>query len=95
MFGTDAPGPTMTAGNSTPLTDGAALVLLASQEWAAERGLEPLAYLTAYETAAVDFVHGDAADGEDGLLMAPAHAVPRMMERAGLGLADFELVEIH
>lgn len=85
----------MTAGNSTPLTDGAATVLLASEEWARERGLEPLAYLTAYETAAVDFVGGDVAGGEDGLLMAPAYAVPRMLERAGLSLDDFDLVEIH
>ncbi len=85
----------MTAGNSTPLTDGAAVVLLASEDWAEARGLEPLAYLTAYETAAVDFVAGDVAGGEDGLLMAPAHAVPRMLERAGLGLEDFELLEIH
>lgn len=96
VFGTADPDPTMTAGNSTPLTDGAALVLLASDDWAAERGLRPLAYLTAYETAAVDFVHGDVADGEDGLLMAPAYAVPRMLERAGLDLAaDFDLIEIH
>ncbi|MEU0407314.1 acetyl-CoA C-acetyltransferase [Streptomyces griseorubiginosus] len=90
VFGLKGPDPTMTAGNSTPLTDGAAVVLLASEEWAEARGLEVLAYLTAYETAAVDFVHG-----EDGLLMAPAHAVPRMLERAGLGLDDFDLVEIH
>lgn len=95
VFGLDGPEPTMTAGNSTPLTDGAATVLLASEEWAAERGLTPLAYLTAYETAAVDFVGGDVAGGEDGLLMAPAYAVPRMLERAGLGIEDFELVEIH
>ncbi|GAA2560735.1 MULTISPECIES: acetyl-CoA C-acetyltransferase [Streptomyces] len=95
VFGLDHPEPTMTAGNSTPLTDGAAVVLLASEEWAAARGLAPLAYLTAYETAAVDFVHGDAAGGEDGLLMAPAYAVPRMLERAGLGLEDFDLIEIH
>ncbi|MGW7076757.1 acetyl-CoA C-acetyltransferase [Streptomyces sp. NPDC054866] len=87
--------PTMTAGNSTPLTDGAAVALLASEEWAEARGLEPLACLTAYETAAVDFVGGDVAGGEDGLLMAPAYAVPRMLERVGLGLADFDFVEIH
>ncbi|WP_030322133.1 acetyl-CoA C-acetyltransferase [Streptomyces sp. NRRL B-3229] len=90
VFGLKGPEPTMTAGNSTPLTDGAAVVLLASQEWAAARGLEVLAYLTAYETAAVDYV-----GGEDGLLMAPAYAVPRMLERAGLGLDDFDLVEVH
>ncbi|MFF7283619.1 acetyl-CoA C-acetyltransferase [Streptomyces griseorubiginosus] len=90
VFGLKGPEPTMTAGNSTPLTDGAAVVLLASEEWAKARGLEVLAYLTAYETAAVDYVNG-----EDGLLMAPAYAVPRMLERAGLGLGDFDLVEIH
>ncbi len=95
VFGLDAADPTMTAGNSTPLTDGAAVVLLASEEWAEARGLQPLAYLAAYETAAVDFVAGDVAGGEDGLLMAPAYAVPRMLERAGLGLGDFELLEIH
>ncbi|MFF0090375.1 acetyl-CoA C-acetyltransferase [Streptomyces canus] len=95
VFGLKDPDPTMTAGNSTPLTDGAALVLLASEEWAQARGLEVLAYLTAYETAAVDFVQGDVVQGEDGLLMAPAHAVPRMLERAGLGMDDFDLVEIH
>ncbi|MBQ0997024.1 acetyl-CoA C-acetyltransferase [Streptomyces sp. RK62] len=95
VFGLDGPAPTMTAGNSTPLTDGAAVVLLASEEWAAARGLEPLAHLTAYETAAVDFPHGDVADGENGLLMAPAYAVPRMLERTGLGLGDFDLLEVH
>ncbi|MFJ8786208.1 acetyl-CoA C-acetyltransferase [Streptomyces sp. NPDC102476] len=95
VFGLQDPDPTMTAGNSTPLTDGAAVVLLASQEWAEARGLEVLAYLTAYETAAVDFVQGDVVQGEDGLLMAPAYAVPRMLERAGLGIDDFDLVEIH
>ncbi|WP_420782883.1 acetyl-CoA C-acetyltransferase [Streptomyces sp. LPB2020-019-1HS] len=95
VFGLDQPEPTMTAGNSTPLTDGAATVLLASEDWARERGTEPLAYLTACETAAVDFVHGDVADGKDGLLMAPAYAVPRMLERAGLGIEDFDFVEIH
>ncbi|GHD49198.1 acetyl-CoA C-acetyltransferase [Streptomyces galbus] len=95
VFGLDGPDPTMTAGNSTPLTDGAAVVLLASEEWAEARGLRPLAYLTAYATAAVDFVHGDVAGGEDGLLMAPAYAVPRMLERAGYGIEDFDLVEIH
>ncbi|MEL5960913.1 acetyl-CoA C-acetyltransferase [Streptomyces sp. CLV115] len=90
VFGTDHPGATMTAGNSTPLTDGAATVLLASEEWARAHGLEPLAYLSMYETAAVDHVSGD-----DGLLMAPAHAVPRMLERAGLTIEDFDLFEIH
>ncbi|MHC0433420.1 acetyl-CoA C-acetyltransferase [Streptomyces sp. O3] len=95
VFGADGPNPTMTAGNSTPLTDGAATVLLASEEWARERGLKPLAYLTAYETAAVDFADGDIRGGEDGLLMAPAYAVPRMLERAGLGIEDFDLIEVH
>ncbi|MFF1836159.1 acetyl-CoA C-acetyltransferase [Streptomyces sp. NPDC058231] len=90
VFGADHPDATMTAGNSTPLTDGAATVLLASEEWARARGLEPLAYLSLYETAAVDHV-----GGEDGLLMAPAHAVPRMLERAGLTVEDFDLFEIH
>ncbi|MEU3302615.1 acetyl-CoA C-acetyltransferase [Streptomyces sp. NPDC006678] len=90
VFGTDHADATMTAGNSTPLTDGAAVVLLASEEWAEERGLDVLAYLTAYETAAVDHVGGG-----EGLLMAPTRAVPRMLERTGLGLGDFDLVEIH
>ncbi|MGW2137060.1 acetyl-CoA C-acetyltransferase, partial [Streptomyces sp. NPDC001773] len=90
VFGADHPDATMTAGNSTPLTDGAATVLLASDEWAEAHGLEPLAYLSLYETAAVDHVGGD-----DGLLMAPAYAVPRMLERAGLTIEDFDLFEIH
>jgi acetyl-CoA C-acetyltransferase len=81
---------TMTAGNSTPLSDGASTVLLASQEWAADRNVEPLAYVVDAETAAVDFVHGD-----EGLLMAPAYAVPRMLERHGFGLEDFDLYEFH
>jgi acetyl-CoA C-acetyltransferase len=83
-------GATMTAGNSTPLTDGAATVLLASDAWAAERGLPVLAHLTLAEESAVDYVHGD-----DGLLMAPVYAVPRLLERAGLGLGDFDFYEIH
>ncbi len=81
---------TMTAGNSTPLTDGAAVVLLASEEWARDRGHDVLAYLTFHETAAVDYVYGG-----EGLLMAPAYAMPRMLERAGLGLRDFDFYEIH
>ncbi|GAB6848611.1 acetyl-CoA C-acetyltransferase [Paraburkholderia kururiensis] len=81
---------TMTAGNSTPLTDGASAVLLASEAWAAARGLPVLAYLTAYETAAVDFF-----EKKEGLLMAPAYAVPRMLARVGLMLQDFDLYEIH
>ncbi len=81
---------TMTAGNSTPLTDGASVVLLASEDWAEERGLPVLAYFTAYETAAVDYVHG-----AEGLLMAPAYAVARMLQREGLSLQDFDYYEIH
>ncbi|MGH3446775.1 MAG: acetyl-CoA C-acetyltransferase, partial [Nocardioidaceae bacterium] len=81
---------TMTAGNSTPLSDGASSVLLASEEWAAERGLPVLAYLTGCETAAVDYVYG-----AEGLLMAPAYAMPRMLDRAGLTLQDFDFYEIH
>lgn len=81
---------TMTAGNSTPLTDGASCVLLASEEWAKANGHEILAYLSFSETAAVDFVVK-----KEGLLMAPAYAVPRMLERAGLTLQDFDYYEIH
>ena len=80
---------TLTAGNSTPMTDGAAAVLLASEEWARSRGLPVLAYLTYGKVAAVDFVRGE------GLLMAPAYAVARMLEDAGLTLQDFDLYEIH
>jgi acetyl-CoA C-acetyltransferase len=80
---------TLTAANSTPLTDGAAAVLLASDEWAKARGLPILAYLTFGQVAANDFAHGD------GLLMAPTIAVSRMLERAGLALQDFDLYEIH
>jgi acetyl-CoA C-acetyltransferase len=80
---------TLTAANSTPLTDGAAAVLLASEEWAAKRGLPVLAYLTYSQSAANDFVSGD------GLLMAPTIAVSRMLERAGLRLQDFDYYEIH
>ena len=71
-------GGTMTAGNSTPLSDGAAVVLLASDEWAAEHGLPVLAHFVDAETAAVDYVNGG-----EGLLMAPAYAVPRLLERHG------------
>lgn len=81
---------TMTAGNSTPLSDGASAVLLASDEWAEERGLPVLAHLVDAETAAVDYVNG-----HEGLLMAPAYAVPRMLERNGLTLQDFDFYEIH
>jgi acetyl-CoA C-acetyltransferase len=83
-------GATMTAGNSTPLTDGASAVLLGTDEWAAERGLPVLAHLVDAETAAVDYVTGD-----EGLLMAPAYALPRLLERQGMTLQDFDLVEIH
>lgn len=81
---------TMTAGNSTPLSDGASAVLLATDEWAEERGLPVLAHLVDAETAAVDYVNG-----HEGLLMAPAYAVPRMLERNGLTLQDFDFYEIH
>jgi acetyl-CoA C-acetyltransferase len=84
------PDGTMTAGNSTPLTDGASVVLLATDEWAARHRLPVLAYLTFVETAAVDYVHGG-----EGLLMAPAYAVPRMLARAGRTLAEFDFYEIH
>ena len=83
-------GATMTAGNSTPLTDGASAVLLGSDEWAAEHKLPVLAHVVDAETAAVDFVHG-----EDGLLTAPVFAVPRLLERNGLTLQDFDYYEIH
>ena len=85
----DAPA-TMTAGNSTPLSDGASAVLLASEEWAAARKLRPLAVVVDAEAAAVDFVHG-----AEGLLMAPVYAVPRLLARNGVTLADFDVVEIH
>ncbi len=81
---------TLSAGNSSPLTDGAAGVLLASEGWAAAHGLPVLAYLTDVEVAAVNFVNGD-----DGLLMAPTYAVSRMLERNKLGFSDFDYFEIH
>jgi len=81
---------TLTAGNSTPLTDGASVVLLGTEEWAAQQGLEVLAYLVDGETAAVDFV-----TGREGLLMAPVYAVPRLLARNGLTLQDFDYYEIH
>lgn len=80
---------TLTAGNSTPLTDGAAAVLLASEEWAQARGLPVLAYLTHYQTSANNFVAGE------GLLMAPTIAVSRLLDRTGLKLQDFDYYEIH
>ena len=81
---------TMTAGNSTPLSDGASAVLLCSEEYAEKRGWEPLAFLRTTETAAVDYVHGG-----EGLLMAPAYAMPRMLAREGLAWTDFDFYEIH
>ena len=88
VFG--GPDGTMTAANSTPLSDGASAVLLASEEWAKERGLPILAYVSEAQTAAVDHVHK-----REGLLMAPAYAMPAMLDRAGLTLQDFDRYEIH
>ncbi|OBG20635.1 acetyl-CoA C-acetyltransferase [Mycobacterium sp. 852002-51057_SCH5723018] len=90
VFGVKNGDATMTAGNSTPLTDGASLALLASEDWAAAHSLTPLAYLVDAETAAVDYVNG-----RDGLLMAPTYAVPRLLARNGLSLQDFDFYEIH
>ncbi|MFR0674353.1 acetyl-CoA C-acetyltransferase [Enterobacterales bacterium AW_CKDN230030176-1A_HGKHYDSX7] len=81
---------TLTAGNSTPLTDGASLVLLGSEAWAEAQGLPVQAWWVDGETAAVDFVKG-----HEGLLMAPVHAVPRLLARNGLSLQDFDYYEIH
>ena len=88
VFG--GPEGTMTAGNSTPLSDGASAVLLASEEWAEARKLPVQAYITEAQTAAVDHVHK-----REGLLMAPAYAMPKMLARAGLALQDFDFYEIH
>ena len=88
-----SPAGTLTAGNSSPLTDGAACVLLGSEEWAAKRNIPVQAYVAFTETAAVDFV--GMAGPKEGMLMAPAYAVPRMLERARLALQDFDLYEIH
>lgn len=88
VFG--GPEGTMTAGNSTPLTDGAATVLLADEGWAREHHLPVLARIVDAEVAAVDYV-----DGQEGLLMAPAYAVPRLLARQGLTLSDIDLFEIH
>ncbi len=84
---------TLTAGNSTPLTDGASAVLLASEEWAKARGLPVQAYLTHFAVAAVDFSGMNGP--REGLLMAPTYAVPKMLDRAGLKLQDFDFYEIH
>ena len=86
-FGDEA---TMTAANSTPLSDGASVVLLASEDEAKKHGWTPEAYFVDYETAAVDYV-----SGAEGLLMAPVYAVPRMLARQGLTLQDFDFYEIH
>jgi acetyl-CoA C-acetyltransferase len=83
------PGATLTAGNSTPLTDGAAAVLLASEDWAQANDLPVQAYITASCTSAVDFVN------DEGLLMAPTVAVSEMLQRTGLTLQDFDYYEIH
>jgi acetyl-CoA C-acetyltransferase len=80
---------TLTAGNSTPLTDGAAACLVSSDEWARAHGHEVLCHLRDAQVAAVDFVHGE------GLLMAPTVAVPEMLKRNGLTLQDFDFYEIH
>ncbi|MGO9102839.1 MAG: acetyl-CoA C-acetyltransferase [Mycobacterium sp.] len=90
VFGVKAGDATMTAGNSTPLTDGASVALLSTEEWAAEHSLTPLAYFVDAETASVDYVNG-----ADGLLMAPTYAVPRLLARNGLSLQDFDFYEIH
>jgi acetyl-CoA C-acetyltransferase len=81
---------TMTAGNSTPLSDGASTVLLASEDWAEAHGMKPLAYFVDAETAAVDYV-----GKKEGLLMAPAYAVPRLLARNGRKLQDFDFYEMH
>ncbi len=88
VFG--GPEGTMTAGNSTPLSDGASAVLLASEEWARARDLPVLAYFLDGQTAAIDHVHK-----REGLLMAPAYAIPKLLDRVGLSLQDFDLYEIH
>jgi acetyl-CoA C-acetyltransferase len=90
VFGVRAGDATMTAGNSTPLTDGASVALLSSEDWAKAHSLTPLAYFVDSETAAVDYVNG-----ADGLLMAPTYAVPRLLARNGLRLGDFDFYEIH
>ena len=89
VFDTSGAG-TLTAGNSTPMTDGASAVLLASEAWARERNLPVLAYLSYGKVAAVDYI-----DKKEGLLMAPAYAVPRMLSDAQLALQDFDFYEIH
>ncbi|WP_447924633.1 acetyl-CoA C-acetyltransferase [Georgenia muralis] len=95
VFGTrtatpEGPAATMTAGNSTPLSDGASVVLLSSDEWAAQRGLPVLAHVVDAQAAAVDFVAG-----EEGLLMGGAYAIPTLLDRTGMRLEDFDYIEIH
>lgn len=90
----DRDGGTLTAANSSNLTDGASCVLLASETWAAERNLPVQAYLTHCESAAVDFF-GKTDYDKEGLLMAPTYAIPRMLQKAGLTLQDFDFYEIH
>jgi acetyl-CoA C-acetyltransferase len=86
----DRNGGTITAANASPLTDGASAVLMATEEWARERGLPILAYFVTGETGAVDFI-----DEREGLLMAGAYAVPRMLKKQGLALQDFDFYELH
>jgi acetyl-CoA C-acetyltransferase len=93
VFGRRLANPTMTAGNSSALSDGAATVLLASTEWARAHRLPVLANFTWSHTAAVDYASGDHAT--EGLLMAPVYGVPAMLARANLGLEDFDFYEIH
>ena len=88
-----SPAGTLTAGNSTPLTDGASCVLLASEHWARTRGLTVQAFVTHSAVAAVDYA--GLAGPREGLLMAPTYAVPAMLDRAGITLQDFDIYEIH
>ncbi|KUI44752.1 acetyl-CoA acetyltransferase [Mycobacterium sp. GA-1199] len=90
VFGVRNGDATMTAGNSTPLTDGASVALLASEKWAEQHSIEPMAYFVDSQTAAVDYVNG-----RDGLLMAGTYAVPPLLARNGLTLQDFDFYEIH
>jgi len=90
-FDIDSGRGTITAGNSTPLTDGAAALLLASEDWARQNGLALQAYWIDAETAAVNYIGADA----EGLLMAPVYAIPRLLDRNGLALQDFDFYEIH
>jgi acetyl-CoA acetyltransferase family protein len=82
-----SPAGTITAGNSSPLTDGATSVLLMSEARARREGRQPLAFIKAFEIASID--------PEDGLLMGPGLAVPRVLRKAGLRLSDIDIVEMH